>query len=275
MKNPAAPQNEPVRSYAPGTIERESLKRSIASISASSFDVPLRIGDREVRTHQTANVTMPHNHRHVIATWHQAGPAEVEQAIQAATETHREWSTWKLEDRAAIFLRAADLLSTVWRDRVNAATMLNQSKTAYQAEIDSACEMIDFLRFNVAFAEQIHERGGDAEDREDDRAPRFRVEEPVEAVADAVADCNRHGKHDPERRGVIDVVPLAFAIVRHVSFRVAQTARNPPPIDTASPGRGRFLAVFAARNDINAHSQPLASYAAHAGKSQPIARRRE
>jgi 1-pyrroline-5-carboxylate dehydrogenase len=155
MKNPSAPRNEPVRSYAPGTVEREALKRSIASISGSSFDVPLRIGDREVRTHQTANVTMPHNHRHVIATWHQAGPAEVEQAIQAASEAHREWSTWKLEDRAAIFLRAADLLSTVWRDRVNAATMLNQSKTAFQAEIDSACEMIDFLRFNVAFAEQI------------------------------------------------------------------------------------------------------------------------
>jgi len=155
MKNFPAPRNEPVRSYAPGSAERESLKRVLASISGSSFDVPLRIGDREVRTHQTSRVTMPHNHRHVIATWHQAGAAEVEQAIEAAIEAHREWSTWKLEDRAAIFLCAADLLSTVWRDRVNAATMLNQSKTAFQAEIDAACEMIDFLRFNVAFAEQI------------------------------------------------------------------------------------------------------------------------
>src|SRR4051812_38570773 len=155
MRNLLGPRNEPVRSYAPETAERESLRRTLASISGSSFDIPLRIGDREVRTHQTATVTMPHDHRHVIATWHQAGASEVELAITAATEAHREWSNWKLEDRAAIFLRAADLLATVWRDRVNAATMLNQSKTAFQAEIDSACEMIDFLRFNVAFAEQI------------------------------------------------------------------------------------------------------------------------
>jgi 1-pyrroline-5-carboxylate dehydrogenase len=109
-----------------------------------------------VRTGNVASVVMPHAHRHVLATWHKAGAPEVEQAIRAAADAHREWSNWKFEDRAAIFLRAADLLSTSWRDILNGATMLNQSKTVHQAEIDSACEMIDFLRFNVSFARQIY-----------------------------------------------------------------------------------------------------------------------
>ena len=92
---------------------------------------------------------MPHRHKHVLATWHKAGTKEVTQAIQAALKAHKEWSSWKFEDRAAIFLRAAELLATVRRDKVNAATMLNQSKTAHQSEIDAVCEAIDFLRFNV------------------------------------------------------------------------------------------------------------------------------
>jgi len=156
ITNRAHPVNEAVRSYAAGSPERASLKRAIADMSAESVEIPLRIGGREVRTGRTGSVVMPHDHGHALATWHQAGAPEVEQAILAAANAHREWSSWKLEDRAAIFLRAADLLSGSWRDTVNAATMLNQSKTAHQAEIDSACEMIDFLRFNAAFAQQIH-----------------------------------------------------------------------------------------------------------------------
>jgi 1-pyrroline-5-carboxylate dehydrogenase len=150
------PSNEDVQSYAPGTAERDSLKRALSNMSASSIEIPLIIGGREVRTGQTASVVMPHDHRHVLATFHKAGAAEVEQAIRAASLAHREWASWKQEDRGAVFLRAAELLRTSWRDTLNGATMLNQSKTAHQAEIDAACETIDYLRFNAAFAEQLH-----------------------------------------------------------------------------------------------------------------------
>ena len=153
---PARPSNEVVRTYAPGTPERLSLKHSLEEMSSGSIEIPLRIGGRDLRTGNMASVVMPHNYRHVLATWHKAGAAEVAQAIRAATDAHPEWSNSKFEDRAAIFLRAADLLSTSWRDILNGATMLNQSKTVHQAEIDSACEMIDFLRFNVSFARQIY-----------------------------------------------------------------------------------------------------------------------
>src|SRR5262245_7473942 len=145
----SVPSNEPVHSYAPGTPERASLKSALARVASEQAEIPLVIGGRHVRTGNTANVVMPHRHGHVLATWHKAGRTDVEDAIRAALAARREWSSWKLEDRAAIFLRAADLLSTTWRDVLNSATMLNQSKTVHQAEIDSACEMIDFLRFNA------------------------------------------------------------------------------------------------------------------------------
>src|SRR5262245_36421223 len=143
----APPKNEPVRSYAAGTSERQSIKKALAEMSSQRIEIPLLIGGREVRTGETSTVVMPHRHAHVLATWHKAGKKEVEEAIHAAAEAHREWSSWRFEDRARVFLRAAELLSTTWRDTLNAATMLNQSKTVHQAEIDSACEMIDFLRF--------------------------------------------------------------------------------------------------------------------------------
>ncbi len=151
------PVNEPVRSYAPGTPERESLKRKLDELAGQRIEIPLIIGGREVRTGDTAELTMPHDHGHVLATWHKAGPKEVEAAIEAAREAWKEWSRWPWEDRAAVFLKAADLLAGPWRDTVNAATMLGQSKTAHQAEIDSACELIDFWRFNVHFATKIYE----------------------------------------------------------------------------------------------------------------------
>ena len=155
--DPAKPSNEPIRTYASGTPERASLKQSLRTISGNVAEIPLRIGGDDVFTGRTSTIVMPHDHRHTLAAFHQAGSAEVNQAILAAQQAHRDWSSSRFEDRAAIFLRAADLLSTSWRDVVNGATMLNQSKTAHQAEIDSACEMIDFLRFNVAFARQILE----------------------------------------------------------------------------------------------------------------------
>ncbi|HEX9611299.1 MAG TPA: L-glutamate gamma-semialdehyde dehydrogenase [Gemmatimonadales bacterium] len=150
------PVNEPVLSYAPGTPERDRLKGLVKDLFSRRIEIPLVIGGREIHTDKTVDAVMPHCHRHVLATVHQAGAAEVEQAIAAAREAWRDWSTWTFERRAAVFLKAADLLAGKHRAAVNAATMLGQSKTAHQAEIDAACELIDFWRFNVHYAEWLY-----------------------------------------------------------------------------------------------------------------------
>src|SRR5216117_569010 len=150
------PRNEPVLSYAVGTPERDELKRALKESSARVLEIPVVVGGREVRTGKTVDAVMPHCHRHVLAKVHQAGPKEIEAAIAAAREALRDWSAWPLERRAAVFLKAADLLATRHRAVVNAATMLGQSKTAHQAEIDAACELVDFWRFNVHFAERLN-----------------------------------------------------------------------------------------------------------------------
>ncbi len=152
----AAPVNEPVRSYAPGSAEKKSLKKRLDDMLGEQIEIPLIIGGREVRTGDTATAVCPHDHGHVLATYHQAGPAEVAAAADAAKEAWHDWSEMPWEDRAAILLRAADLLAGPWRDTVNGATILNQSKTVFQAEIDSACEMIDFFRFNPYYMQQIY-----------------------------------------------------------------------------------------------------------------------
>ncbi len=155
---PPRPVNEPVLGYAPGSTERDELKAELAAMAGGEIEIPLVIGGREVRTGDTSRAVMPHDHGHALATWHRAGAPEAEMAISAAGEAWREWSNWSLEDRAAVFLRAADLLAGPRRQTLNAATMLGQSKTAHQAEIDSACELVDFWRFNVHFARQIYEQ---------------------------------------------------------------------------------------------------------------------
>ncbi|HMA45308.1 MAG TPA: L-glutamate gamma-semialdehyde dehydrogenase [Gemmatimonadales bacterium] len=149
------PQNEPVRSYAPGTPEREELKRALRDLSARPIEIPLIVGGKEVRTAQTIDVVMPHCHHHVLAKVHQAGPKEAAAAVAAARAAWPDWAAASLEERAAVFLKAADLLAGKYRATVNAATMLGQSKTSHQAEIDAACELIDFFRFNPYFAERI------------------------------------------------------------------------------------------------------------------------
>jgi 1-pyrroline-5-carboxylate dehydrogenase len=151
------PQNDPNLTYAPGSPERAELKAKLETMAGQRVDIPLVIGGREVRTGNTARTVMPHKHAHVLAEWHKAGRTEVQQAIAAAVEARREWANWPWEDRAAVFLRAAELLTTTWRQTLNAATMLGQSKTAYQAEIDAASELVDFWRFNVAFAQELYE----------------------------------------------------------------------------------------------------------------------
>jgi 1-pyrroline-5-carboxylate dehydrogenase len=150
------PQNEPVRSYAPGTPERDELKHALREMSAQPIEIPLIVGGKEIRTGQTVDAVMPHCHRHVLAKVHQAGPKEVAAATAAARAAWPAWAAATLEERAAVFLKAADLLAGKYRATVNAATMLGQSKTSHQAEIDAACELIDFFRFNAHFAERIH-----------------------------------------------------------------------------------------------------------------------
>ncbi|MFL5381029.1 MAG: L-glutamate gamma-semialdehyde dehydrogenase [Longimicrobiaceae bacterium] len=150
------PRNEPVLGYAPGSPERAQLKAALGVMSSEEIEIPLIIGGREVRTGDTDTQVMPHDHGHVLARYHKAGEAEVRQAVKAALEAQREWAAWPWEDRLAVFLRAADLLAGSWRPVLNAATMLGQSKTAHQAEIDAACELIDFYRFNAAFAQKLY-----------------------------------------------------------------------------------------------------------------------
>lgn len=150
------PVNEPVYDYAPGSAERAGLKDALDDIAGKRIEIPLIIGGREVRTGNLGRVVMPHDHQHVLAEYHQAGEAEIQQAIAAAMAAKQEWAAFRWEERAAIFLKAADLLAGKYRYAMNAASMLSTSKSAFQAEIDAACELIDFLRFNVYFAQQIY-----------------------------------------------------------------------------------------------------------------------
>jgi 1-pyrroline-5-carboxylate dehydrogenase len=149
------PRNEPVLTYAPGTPERVALKTQLAELGGRDLEIPLVIGGREVRTGRIVEARVPHRHGQRLARWHQAGPAEVQAAIDAAMAARKAWAAMEPQDRAAIFLKAADLLAGPWRQVLNAATMLGQSKTPYQAEIDSACEIIDFWRWNPHFMERI------------------------------------------------------------------------------------------------------------------------
>ena len=149
------PFNEPIKDYTPGSPEKESLLAKFQELKNQTIDIPLIIGGEEICTGNTANCVLPHDHGHVLATFHQAGEKEVQLAIDASQEAWRTWSKTSLEERAEIYLKAADLLAGPWRDTINAATMLNMSKNAYQAEIDSACEMIDFFRFNPWFALEL------------------------------------------------------------------------------------------------------------------------
>jgi 1-pyrroline-5-carboxylate dehydrogenase len=153
---PPPPVNEPIKSYEPGSPERAELKRRLAEMEAERLDIPCVIGGEDVRTGDLTHAVMPHRKEHVLADVHQAGGAEVARAIKAAGDAWHDWSRTPWEERAAVLLRAAELLAGPWRQTLNAATMLNQSKTAHQAEIDAACELIDFWRFNVEFMTRIY-----------------------------------------------------------------------------------------------------------------------
>lgn len=149
--------NEPVKPYAPGTPEREAVLKQYKAYYNSTVDVPLYIGNQEVRTGNTKPMSPPHDHTHILGKYHLAEKKHVEQAISSALEAKKPWANLPWEQRASIFLKAADLLAGPYRAKINAATMLAQSKTIHQAEIDAACEFIDFLRFNVSFMAQIYQ----------------------------------------------------------------------------------------------------------------------
>lgn len=150
------PVNEPVLSYAPGTPERARLKAVLAELKSSVMDIPMIIDGLEVRTGETKEIRPPHERKHLLANFHAGTATHVEQAISAALKAREQWSEMSWESRANIFLRAADLIATKYRPYMNGTTMLGQSKNAFQAEIDSACEIIDFLRFNVHFLSEIY-----------------------------------------------------------------------------------------------------------------------
>jgi 1-pyrroline-5-carboxylate dehydrogenase len=150
------PVNEPVRSYGPGSEEKRLLKKELERQSGHPVEVPLVIGGRELRTAKTARIPCPHDHARSLGTYHVGGPTEARRAIAAALEARRSWERMPWEDRAAVFLKAADLLTGPYRYVMNAATMLGQSKTVYQAEIDAVCELADYLRFNVAYVCRIY-----------------------------------------------------------------------------------------------------------------------
>jgi 1-pyrroline-5-carboxylate dehydrogenase len=158
------PVNEPVLGYEPGSPERAALQAELRRQSSRIIDIPARIGGKNVRTGKLVDAVMPHDHAHVLGRWHKCGKKEVDRAIRAALEAHKTWSKMPWQHRAAIFLKAADLLAGPFRHKLNASTMLGQSKTAYQAEIDAACELIDFFRFNAFYLQQVYsEQPGSAE----------------------------------------------------------------------------------------------------------------
>lgn len=235
---PAA--NEPVRDYAPGSPEKESLKQRLREMLASPLEIPVIVGGREIRTGKIAHAVCPHDHGHVLATYHQAGAAEVAAAVAAAADAWKSWSETPWEERAAIFLKAADLLAGPWRDTVNAATMLNQSKTVFQAEIDSACELIDFWRFNPQFMQQIY--------AEQPRSPRGTWNQldyrPLEGFVFAVTPFNFTSiagnlPTSPAMMGnTVLWKPASTAVVSgYYLYKVLEAAGLPPGVINFLPGK--------------------------------------
>ncbi|RYY84173.1 MAG: L-glutamate gamma-semialdehyde dehydrogenase [Chitinophagaceae bacterium] len=152
------PANEPVLGYGPGTAERAALKKTLTELKGQQIDVPMYIGGEEVRTGKLVAMRPPHEHQHVLGHFHAGDASHVKQAIEAALAARESWQNLPWEDRAGIFMRAADLISTKYRYHMNGTTMLGQSKNAFQAEIDAACELIDFLRYNVHFLGEIYKQ---------------------------------------------------------------------------------------------------------------------
>ena len=156
--NLSLPSNEPIKSYVPGTPERKDIKAKLKELKARQVEIPIIIGGKEVKTGNLGECVLPHDHKTAVGTYHKAGEKEIQEAIETSLMVHRQWAEMDWQDRASIFLRAADILAGPWRSLLNAASMLCQSKNVFQAEVDAACEFIDFLRFNAFYAMQIYEQ---------------------------------------------------------------------------------------------------------------------
>ncbi|MDP7608453.1 MAG: L-glutamate gamma-semialdehyde dehydrogenase [Candidatus Marinimicrobia bacterium] len=152
------PKNETIKNYAPGSPEKSSLKTKITELKSTKVEIPVIIGGQEIKTGNVGTCIIPHDHKHVLGIFHKAGEKEIQLAIESAMDSWNWWSKTPLEERATIFLKMADLLANSWRDTINAATILNMSKNAFQAEIDAACELIDFWRFNAWFAQELYQQ---------------------------------------------------------------------------------------------------------------------
>ena len=236
---PPPPVNEPVRSYAPGTPERESLQKRLNEMRSERVEIPCVIGGKDVKTGTLREAVMPHDKDHVLAEVHQGGAAEVEQAIKASAEAWNDWHRLPWEERAAVFLRAAELLAGPWRDTLNAATMLGQSKTAHQAEIDAACEMTDFWRFNPYFMVRMYE-----EQPFSSPGVWNRMEyRPLEGFVFAITPFNftAIGGNLPTAPAILGNVaiwkPAASALLSNwVVFQALETAGLPPGVINFLPG---------------------------------------
>jgi 1-pyrroline-5-carboxylate dehydrogenase len=239
VPNIPIPHNEPVLNYAPGSTERVALKGALQAMAGEVADIPVVIGGKEYRGKVTTEVRSPHQHAHLLAHVHKADRKLADDAARAAVAAQKEWASWRLEDRAAVFLKAADRLAGAWRPVLNAATMLGQSKTAFQAEIDSACELIDFLRFNVHFAERLY-----AEQPASSRGVWNRMEyRPLEGFVYAITPFNftAIGGNLPTAPAILGntVVwkPAATAVLSNWHFfRLLQECGLPPGVINFVPG---------------------------------------
>ena len=251
IRRAPTPSNEPIRSYAPGSPERAALKARIKEMASERIDIPVVIGGKEIRTGETSNVVMPHAHGHVLATMHKASAKDVEAAVSAARKAWKEWSVWSWEDRAAVLLRAAELLTTSHRNTLLAATMLGQSKTVYQAEIDAACEMIDFFRFNSSFAAELYSE----QPMSDHTAWNATDYRPLEGFVFAVTPFNFTAiggnlTSAPALMGntVLWKPATASVLGAWYTFKLFEEAGFPPGVINFLPGNASLIAATALNN---------------------------
>jgi 1-pyrroline-5-carboxylate dehydrogenase len=235
------PVNEPILSYVPGSPERAELQDMLDHMAGRTIEIPARIGGRKVRTGKTASSVVPHDHSHVLANWHKCGKNEVERAIKAALEARKTWSCVPWHHRAAVFLKAAELLAGPYRQVLNAATMLGQSKTAHQAEIDAACELIDFWRFNPFYMQDLYEQ----QPGSDDGMWNYLEHRPLEGFVFAVTPFNFTSiagnlPTAPALMGNTVVWKPASSAVysAHFIMNVLEEAGLPPGVINMVPGSG-------------------------------------
>ena len=238
------PANEPVRNYAPGSPERASLKKRLDEMLTEEYDIPAVIGGKEVRSGNTIDVVCPHDHGHKLGVCHQVTEEDVATAAKEARKAWEEWSVLPWESRAAVFLKAAELLSGPWRDTVNAATMLGQSKTAFQAEVDAAAEQVDFWRFNAYFLQGVYK----GQPGSDDGIWNYVEYRPLEGFVFAVTPFNftSIGGNLPSAPAIMGNVSLwkpssTSLLSNYFIYKVMEEAGLPPGVINFVPGKGRSV----------------------------------